>query len=168
MQYGNAAKDIGPVLKNSHIFQRGYGQCCSASMRITRRQGGNGVGNLFSKMYRYIKPFVIKGLKEIGREAVHAGADILDQSETKPLSEAVKSRGKQALRNLKRKATDNLEKVMRGAGDPKKHIKRVKTQKATQSRAIRRRKKPRNSKNNKKTARKRSGKKRVATKDIFS
>lgn len=134
MQAGKSLKDIGPLLKNPRIYQRGYGQCCSSPYRITRMQSGNGIGNVFAKVYRYFKPLVIRGLKEVGREAVSAGNDIISRMDTEPIEEVVQARGKKAINNLKRKATNALGKIMKGSGGTtSKAIKRNGLEKVTQS-----------------------------------
>lgn len=167
---GMPSKEFGVIFKNPAVFQRGYGQCCSGTQRIIRRQNGNGIGNVFAKVYRYFKPLVVKGLKEVGKEAMLAGTDILSQMDDgNSIENALKSRGTKAVNNLKRKATDKLEKLMTGSGEAKKRIKRRKKEKSAQSstRLTKKKKSGSTKKKISKKQRKLKKNKKTENKDIF-
>lgn len=127
IQTGRSLRDIGPILKNPILYQRGYGNY--PLLLLYKNQRGRGVGSIFSGLIRYLKPLVFKGLKSVAAEALHSGSDILENMNGTPIKEVVKNRSKQALQNLKRKAIDTL---MKGSG-PRKRIKRMRQKKNVQS-----------------------------------
>lgn len=114
LQTGSSLKNIGPLLKNPVIFQRGYG--VRSNYRIYRRQRGRGIGNIFAGLYKYFQPLIVKGLKSIAKEVLLTGTDIVQNSEKQPLPELIKTQSRKAYENLKRKAINKLDPLMKGSG----------------------------------------------------
>lgn len=120
IQKGKGMADIGPLVRNRRVFQRG-GAVISPpyyyfyySPYNTR---GRGIGSVFFKFFKAVSPMLVKGLKSVGREVLSAGSDILANSGNEPIKKLVKSRSKQAFNTLKRKAEQKIEKLMDGSGD---------------------------------------------------
>lgn len=134
VQKGKGMEDIGPLVRNRRIFQRGGAILAPPRYYYyyspyTHR--GRGVGSVFFKFFKAVSPMLMKGLKSVGKEALSAGADILANTSGRPVRELVQSRSRQALENLKRKAEQKMEKVMEGSG--RRAIKRRRISKNDQS-----------------------------------
>lgn len=134
VQKGGAMADIGPLVKNNRIFQRGGAIIPPIRYHFyyspyTYR--GRGIGSVFFKFFKAVSPMLVKGLKSVGKEALAAGADILANPSGRPIHEIFRSRSRQALDTLKRKAEQKIEKVMEGSG--KRSIKRQRIEKLDQS-----------------------------------
>lgn len=123
MQCGGLVKDIGPILRQGAVYQRGYG--C-----YPRPYYGRGFGSVFRGVLRFFQPLLVKGLKTVGNEVLKAGSDILMDIDKKPVKELVKTRGATAYENLKRKAINKFEPLVKGEG---KAIKRKRVKRACQS-----------------------------------
>lgn len=120
MQAGRSIKDIGPILKNPSVYQRGYG----IYYMPRRRQYGRGFGSIFNGLARFFKPLLVRGLKTVGREVLDAGGDILSNIDKESVGNLVKSRTETALNNLKWKAKTKLEPLMQ-EGEGRKRRKKV-------------------------------------------
>ena len=59
-QGGRIDDEIGPVYVSSPYVQRGHG-----------------IGSFLAGLFRIVKPVAIRGARALGREALHAGAQIL-------------------------------------------------------------------------------------------
>lgn len=167
VQKGGSMADIGPLVKNKRIFQRGGAIIATPRYHFyyspyTYR--GRGIGSVFFKFFKAVSPMLFKGLKSVGKEALSAGTDILANQNGRPIREVFRNRSKQALDNLKRKAQEKIEKVMEGSG--KIGIKRQRTRKYNQSLfAIKPVNKRKKTVKRKKTIKRKKSKK--ITKDIF-
>ena len=83
-------------------------------------QRGHGIGSFLGGLFRgfrKILPFLNKGARAVGKEALRAGINVIDDVENnKPLKEAIKSRLVESRGNLKRKAKEKISSLMRGSG----------------------------------------------------
>lgn len=107
VQKGRGMQDIGPLVKNRRVFQRGGAILAPPNYYYyyspyTHR--GRGIGSVFFKFFKAVSPMLVKSLKSVGKEALSAGADILANTSGAPVRELVRSRSRQALQNLKRKS----------------------------------------------------------------
>ena len=75
-------------------------------------QRGHGIGSFLSELFRKILPFLNKGARAVGKEALRAGINVIEDN--KPLKEAVKSRLAESRGNLKRKVKEKISSLMRG------------------------------------------------------
>ena len=67
-------------------------------------QRGHGIGSFLGGLFRKILSFLNKGARAVGKEALRAGINVIEDVENnKPLKEAVKSRLVESRGNLKRK-----------------------------------------------------------------
>ena len=82
-------------------YQRGSGGI--PIFRAEPLQRGYGLGGLFRGLYRRVKPALKKGLATIGKRALKAGADILEDVVVNktPLKQAVKRQAKSEFENIK-------------------------------------------------------------------
>lgn len=82
------------------------------------RQRGHGLGSWFSGLFRSALPLLAKGARAVGKEALRAGVNILDDvtENNAGFKEAFHNRVNESGRNLKRKATDKINKLMEGSG----------------------------------------------------
>lgn len=118
-------------------------------------QRGNGIGSFLSGLFRKAVPLLTRGAKTVGKEALHAGLNILgDMTQSIPLKDSLKSRSKEVTSNLKRRADESLDKYMTGFGR-----KRLRTGKVTQ----RKRKRKSSKKKKKKVSKKKKVNKRKKT-----
>lgn len=82
------------------------------------RMRGHGLGSWFSGIFRSALPFLAKGAKAIGKEALRAGVNVLDDvtENNASFKDAFNNRMTESGQNLKRKATEKLHKLMEGSG----------------------------------------------------
>jgi len=130
-QNGYGLAHIGSLVKNKRIYQRGYGVSDYNSNIVLPRyytyrsfQRGRGFGSIFLKFFKTLSPMVFKGLKAIGKEAMTAGKEIINDESDQPLTEKIRKRSKKAVGNLTKTALQKLETNMSGDGVRKKSIKR--------------------------------------------
>jgi hypothetical protein len=73
-------------------------------------QRGHGIGNFFSSLFKRVFPFIKSGAKVVGKEALNAGLGFLSDTiaKQKPVDESMKSRLKEAGRNLMTRAEQQL------------------------------------------------------------
>lgn len=80
-------------------------------------QRGHGLGSFLSGLFRRALPLITRGARAVGKEALHAGWNILDDvAHNTPFKESLKTRVTESGRNLKRKAEESLENLMSGSG----------------------------------------------------
>lgn len=174
-----------------HNMQVGAGNTVSGGIsRVfvgARHQRGHGIGKFLGGLFRHALPLLTRGAKAVGREALHAGYNVLsDVAQEIPVKQSLRKRATESAYNLRRKAEEKLDKLMEGEGYKTKHrtisnhllntlgtirtlgspIKRKKTK--TKTRKVKK-KKPKTSKKGK-VAQKRSKKKRRTNTrvDIFT
>ena len=96
-----------------------------------QRQRGHGLGSFFTGLFRSALPFLSRGALAVGKEALRAGVNILDDVTENNMSfkDSFKSRMNEGGNNLKRKATEKIHKFMEGGG-----YKALKRKRSTQSR----------------------------------
>lgn len=88
-------------------------------------QRGHGIGSFLGGLFRSVLPLLSSGAKVVGKEALNVGVGLLsDMMNSQPMEESVKSRIKDATRNLKRKADSKIDTIMTGSGYKKKRQKR--------------------------------------------
>lgn len=173
--------------------QFGGGRGVSSVFVGAPRMRGHGIGSWFSGIFRSALPLLAKGARAVGKEALRAGVNILDDvtESNVGFKEAFHNRVNESGRNLKRKATDKINKLMEGSGyinpatkrrlqflsgkrnnrSKKPRRNRGKLVKRLKSRSKKKKKKPKqqNKKRKPKTAKKRTRKSKKKTKanDIF-
>jgi len=80
-------------------------------------QRGHGIGSFLDRLFKKILPFLNKGARAIGKEALRARINVIEDVENnKPLKKAVKSRLAESRGNLKRKAKEKMNSLMRESG----------------------------------------------------
>lgn len=80
-------------------------------------QRGHGLGSFLSGLFRRALPLLTRGARAVGKEALHAGMNILgDVAHNTPFKDAFRSRITESGRNLKRKAEEKFESLMKGSG----------------------------------------------------
>lgn len=81
-------------------------------------QRGHGIGSFLGGLFRRIIPLLKQGARTVGKEALRAGvnvaSDVLD-SGVHP-REAFKTRLRESGQNLKRKAQEKIDTLMKGSG----------------------------------------------------
>lgn len=84
----------------------------------SRYQRGNGVGSWLGGLLRKILPYVASGAKAVGKEALRAGARVVDDVTNNGvnLKEAFKTRARESRKTLRNKAADKLSEMMKGDG----------------------------------------------------
>lgn len=98
--------------------QFGGGRGVSTVFVGAPRMRGHGLGSWFSGIFRSALPLLAKGARSFGKEALRAGVNILDDvtENNVGFKEAFHNRVNESGRNLKRKATDKIKKMMEGSG----------------------------------------------------
>ncbi|KAG8239543.1 hypothetical protein J437_LFUL019262 [Ladona fulva] len=86
-------------------------------------QRGHGIGSFLGGIFRSALPILSRGAKAVGKEILRTGVHLLgDVAQNKPIRESVLRRVDEAGDNLKRKAVDSIDKLMKGAGYKKRRI----------------------------------------------
>ena len=78
------------------------------------KKGHGGIGSFLAGLFRTVLPLLSRGAKAVGKEALRTGANIMSDiaSSSEPVKEVVQRRFKESGENLKRKAEENVEKLM--------------------------------------------------------
>src|SRR5436190_5371474 len=72
-------------------------------------QRGHGIDSFLEGLFRRILPYLYKGARAVGKEALRAGANIIeDVGNNTPLKLTVETRFKESRNNLKRKAKEKI------------------------------------------------------------
>lgn len=81
-------------------------------------QKGHGIGQFLGGLFRKALPFLKRGAKAVGREALRAGMHIIDDVSTHnvPFKNALRNRAYESTHNLKRKAEEKIDNLMKGSG----------------------------------------------------
>lgn len=91
---------------------------------------GYGIGSFLGGLFRFVVPLIKKGSVAVGKELLRSSADIVDditsKSDRVSFEEAVKKRGGEAVKNLKRKAVAKMQ-TGSGVGGGSKAAKKQKT-----------------------------------------
>ena len=89
-------------------FQRGHGRY---------RQNGAGIGDVFRRLWRFLKPVVSSAGRAIGEEGLATTARVLNNVvEGGDIKEALSSEGKEGIRNLLSRAERKLAAPQKGQG----------------------------------------------------
>lgn len=81
-------------------------------------QKGHGIGSFLGGLFRRVLPLLAKGARAIGREALRAGANVMeDMTEgNTPFKESLKRRAGESGKNLRKKAVEKIDQLMKGSG----------------------------------------------------
>lgn len=80
-------------------------------------QRGHGIGSFLGGLFRKILPYLSRGARVVGKEALRAGLNVMEDVENNtPIKEALKTRLKESGGNLKRKAGEKINSLMTGSG----------------------------------------------------
>lgn len=80
-------------------------------------QRGHGIGSFLGGLFRKILPYLSRGARVVGKEALRAGLNVMEDVENNtPMKEALKTRLKESGGNLKRKAEEKINSLMTGSG----------------------------------------------------
>lgn len=151
----------------------------------SRGQRGHGIGSFLAGLFRRALPLITKGARAVGKEAVRAGMNILEDvtENNMGFKDSLNRRMTESGIKLKRKATEKIHNFMQGSGYRGRAVKRkrqssrgtrssntVRRKKGSRVKKVKRKRLTGGKKNKKKTkpAKKRaSRKKRVKVNDIF-
>lgn len=81
-------------------------------------QRGSGIGSFLGSIFRKIVPYIAKGAKAVGKEAVRTGLNVFDDvaNNGANLKESFNDRLRESGKNLQRKAVNKLTEMMEGSG----------------------------------------------------
>lgn len=100
-----------------HYYSHQAGTGVGVIYKGVAHQRGHGIGSFLGGLFRSVLPLLSNGAKVVGKEVLNAGAGLLsDIVSAKPLEESLTNRFKEATTNLKRKADDKINRVMKGSG----------------------------------------------------
>lgn len=82
------------------------------------RMRGHGLGSWFSGIFRSALPILAKGARAVGKEALKAGVNMLDDVAENNMSfrDSFHNRVNESGMSLKRKAAEKIHKMMEGSG----------------------------------------------------
>lgn len=109
--------------------QSGGGNVSSGISRVyigAPYQRGRGIGAYLGGIFRHVLPLFKRGAKALGKEIFSSGLNVLTDvgKSNAALNDSLRKRTRESLRNLKRKASENLDSMlMEGSGShrPKTH-----------------------------------------------
>lgn len=124
----------------------------------TPNQRGHGIGSFLGGLFRRVLPLLRKGATAVGKEAIRTSANIAGDMLKKNMSlkDAFHARVRESGGNLKRKAEENIETLMRGSGYKTAKIARIRH---SSSGRVARRISPKKKRNKKKKTRNKAIKK---------
>ena len=98
-------------------------------------QRGRGVGSWLGGLFRKILPYIASGAKAVGKEAVRAGINVLDDVANNDTSfkESFKYRARESGKNLQRKASKKISEMMKGSGYKSRAARRRRQSRKTRS-----------------------------------
>lgn len=81
-------------------------------------QRGRGIGSFLAGLFRKALPLIKSGARAVGKEAFKAGMNVFDDVNSRDISfkEALRNRALESGYNLKRKAEEKMENLMKGSG----------------------------------------------------
>lgn len=145
-------------------------------------QRGHGIGSFLGGLFRRVLPYLGIAARAVGKEALRAGANIIEDVENNtPIKVATRHRFEESRDKLKRQAKEKITSLMKGSGykaDAKMHVahfpfaghdkrivKRRRASKRSSSKIKTRKKKKKNTKStkNKRTRKTRATVKRLKT-----
>lgn len=93
----------------------------------TPNQRGHGIGSFLGGLFRRVLPLLRKGATAVGKEAIRTSANIAGDMLKKDISlkDAFRTRVRESGGNLKRKAEEKIETLMRGSGYKTAKIARI-------------------------------------------
>lgn len=104
------------------------------------RQGGAGIGKYLSRAYKFLKPIVSSGVNALKDQSIESSKSIINQLGEDKLKNILKSEGKRALTNLRRKAINKINRTRDSqSGSGRRAIKRGRVAKRSQTGGGRRR-----------------------------
>lgn len=92
----------------------------------SRYQRGRGVGAFLGGLFRKILPYLASGAKAVGKEVARAGVNVLEDvtNDRASFKEAVKTRARESGKNLRKKAVEKINDMMKGSGYKRQGVKR--------------------------------------------
>lgn len=110
-------RNINGFCPYQHYYLNQAGSGVGIVYKGVSHQRGHGIGSFLGGLFRSVLPLLSSGFRTVGKEALNAGVGLLsDMMNAHPMEESVKSRFKNASANLKRKADEKIESLMRGSG----------------------------------------------------
>lgn len=131
-QSGGSLANIGPLLVNKRMSQRGGNFYPANSYNYVNNQYGHGVGSVFAALGRVLIPLVKQGFSVLKKRGLEAGLNVLqDVQQQKPIRDFIASKTNEVIDSLTNKGIEKLKK-MSGSGHHKrrkikKHIKAAKS-----------------------------------------
>ncbi|KAL6418948.1 hypothetical protein ACFW04_014159 [Cataglyphis niger] len=88
-------------------------------------QRGHGIGSFLGGLFRRVLPYLSRGVRAVGKEALRAGVNIIDDVENNMPFKVAKHRFEESRNNLKRKAKEKISSLMKVLGyktDAEMHV----------------------------------------------
>lgn len=111
----------GGKISNSSVYNGNFGRIYNQGVRYQR---GRGLGDIFGSLFRMVQPMFKSGLKSIGRQLLSTGTQVLDDYDQQPgnFKEILKTRGKEGISTLTKKATEKLQQMGNGPMSPYRYL----------------------------------------------
>ena len=133
-------------MKSNHIcpyekyYQQQAGSGIAAIYKGAPYQRGHGIGSFVGRLFRSILPLISTGAKVVGKEAMRAGVGLLNYViEHRPAGDSVRGRFREATNNLKRKADEKIDSLMKGSGYKRRSLPKSKLSSSTPTSITKRR-----------------------------
>jgi hypothetical protein len=166
-QKGGASSDLGHVFTSPIRFQR-----------------GKGLGDVFSKVIKFVAPYLLEFGKSLGSEFTTSASEIASNIGKKPIGELLSDEKNRALKSLAMKGSERMrEFAQRGSGKRyllngvntsekmpllRKPLKRIKAKRKKVKRTVKKRKPSKKKKKSKKKRVKKTKSKKNILKKLFS
>ena len=111
--------------------QRGFGRPGYAGISHvyigSHNQHGHGIGSFLGGLFRRVLPWLQRGARAVGKEAVRAGMNVASDVLSKDMNfkDSLRTRARESGKNLKRKAGETIDTLMHGSGYKMGKITRV-------------------------------------------
>jgi hypothetical protein len=110
-------RNVNGICPYQHYYSHQAGSGVGIVYKGVSHQRGHGIGSYLGGLFRSVLPLLSSGFRTVGKEALNAGVGLLsDMMNSHPLEDSLKSRFKDVSSNLKRKADEKIDSLMRGSG----------------------------------------------------
>lgn len=112
-------------------YEKYYSQQAGSGIGVIYKgapyQRGHGIGSFLGGLFRSIIPLLSSGAKTVGKEVLRSGVGLIsDMVNTRPADDSIRERLHEVTTNLKRKADNKIERIMKGSGYKRRALKQSK------------------------------------------
>ena len=123
----NYPNSVVPILQKHRGFGRPRYAGISHVYIGSHNQHGHGIGSFLGGLFRRVLPWLQRGARAVGKDAVRAGMNVPSDVLSKDMNfeDSLRTRARESGKNLKHKAGETIDTLMHGSGYKMGKITRV-------------------------------------------